>query len=112
MQERLLDRDDQSNFRLAAIDDAECQEPGVVGYTRGAVDAQRLVHARHQKQQTDARINQKVRHGVEPVVSDPEMSAPLGPCVATTQKGESDMIRRQWSSSALSTLSVARLIGS
>ena len=40
-----------------------------------------------------------------------EMSAPFGPWVATTQNGESAMMRTQCGSSARRTLSVARLMG-
>ena len=100
MKQRFLDRDDNANVRRAIVDRARCQQPRIVGDASGAVDAERLVHAGHQEQQTDLWVDEQVGHSVEPIVTTRsgsssvrssstrtkpagsprgEMSAPLGP---------------------------------
>jgi hypothetical protein len=70
MQECLLDRDHEADLWHTAADGAWAQQALIVGDASGAVDAQRLVHAGHQEKHADARIDEQVGHGIEPVVAD------------------------------------------
>src|ERR1700730_11856361 len=71
VQQCLLDRDDQADLRRTVADSARCQHPRIVGDASVTVDPKRLVHAGHQEQQCNARVDEQVDHAVEPIVSDP-----------------------------------------
>ena len=69
MEVGLLDRDADDSDRQASVDRSERPELRVGVDRRAAVDAQRLVHARHEEEHPDAAVLENVFERIEAVVA-------------------------------------------
>ena len=133
MEEGLPYRDENDEARLAALDGSGGQKLGVARQLGDAIDAQRLVDAGNEEQQTDLGIRDDVRQRIQPVVAGPvrdddgvvvqhpgkarrvaaraHIGAAPGRVEPMTTNGECARKLRQWASSRSSCLRTASPIG-